>query len=283
MLKKLLKYDLASVFRYWWIIVASQVVLALIASAALRLFILSMERSEDGGLITVISVLLLVLACFGIMLAPMLTSLLAVIRFYKNLFTDEGYLTFTLPVSRSRILLSKTLTVMLFSAVNLVFLVGCFFIVLTLGTAGTPYPALAALKEALGSVGEKWGANWLFLAFSSLVFLAACEFFGIVTIFLCITLGATVCKRYKVLGAIGFYYGGNLVLQLVGQVVCIIGMAILSEGLITAFASASVTQPGAVMPMASLCILALAMPIACLGLLLYLLMLRILERKLNLP
>ena len=51
--------------------------------------------------------MLLVIACvMAIIASAVVTELLVFVRFYKNFFTDEGYLTFTLPVSRKDLLLS---------------------------------------------------------------------------------------------------------------------------------------------------------------------------------
>ena len=283
MLKKLFKYDLVSIARYWWIVAVSELVLAIGAAMALRIVLLDMESTVfEGlsGLVVILSYLVLAVSLFAILLAPLLTTVLAMVRFYKNLFSDEGYLTFTLPVSRSQILFSKLLTVSCFGAADLLLVITSVLLVLTLGSAGTSYPLLESVREALFAWTDGYGLAWVGLLVSILLFVAASGFFGTASVFLCITLGATVCKRYKVLGAIGFYYLGNLVIQLVGQVGGILVMALLGEGIADAYMAAT---PSGILVLTALLIGWVAMLVAALGLFLYLLTLRLLERRLNLP
>ena len=71
---------------------------------------------------TVLSVVQTVFATlFGVTTFGMLLTLvLMVYRFYKNLMTDEGYLMFTLPVSRSQLIWSKLLVALVWSVLSTV-------------------------------------------------------------------------------------------------------------------------------------------------------------------
>ena len=53
-------------------------------------------------IVLTLSLLVILGSCFG-------TKYLMIYRFFKSRFGDEGHLTFTLPVTRSQLLLSKTL------------------------------------------------------------------------------------------------------------------------------------------------------------------------------
>ena len=50
----------------------------------------------------------------------LLTLVLMVYRFYKNLMTDEGYLMFTLPVSRSQLIWSKLMVALAWGVLSAV-------------------------------------------------------------------------------------------------------------------------------------------------------------------
>ena len=58
---------------------------------------------------------------FLLLCASILTMMvLIVVNFYKTLITDEGYLTFTLPVSPTKLLLSKVLNGIIWNTIMLV-------------------------------------------------------------------------------------------------------------------------------------------------------------------
>ena len=107
MLKKLLKYDLKSVFKYWWI--AAIASLGLSAAGGFCISVMMAEK-DVPALIAVLIVLTLLFSIIGIVAFSILSYILLYVRFYKNFFTDEGYLTFTLPVKRSQLLNSKLIT-----------------------------------------------------------------------------------------------------------------------------------------------------------------------------
>ena len=88
MLKKLIKYDFKALNRYLLLIHA----FLLAAAAAVRIFLTEPLRIGDSQsvIVSTFGIILFVLIAVGISFA---TSLLTAIRFYKNLFSDEGYLT----------------------------------------------------------------------------------------------------------------------------------------------------------------------------------------------
>ena len=134
MLGKLLRYDIKSILRYWWIIAISTLGAAVLGGGAMR-FMIEFNKIEDPSVIlslTYISAFLLFALCiFAIVASFILTYILVFYRFYKNFFTDEGYLTFTLPVSRKKLFLSKTINALLFTTLQaIVFAVGIAIIFL---------------------------------------------------------------------------------------------------------------------------------------------------------
>ena len=142
MFLKLLKHDMKSVFKLWWILLPVLPVLLLVDAVALRVMTqtianMALQPSISDGESTVM-ILVVMVAYFvflGVTVLISLTSyytiILSAIRFYKNLFTDEGYLTFTLPAKRSSVLLSKTLTAVIYMTLHsLIVTVGIIFMVI---------------------------------------------------------------------------------------------------------------------------------------------------------
>lgn len=103
MLKKLMKYDLKSLYRT---LIPMYIVMLAISLfnrfgqfAADKLSILQIPSS----FITVVYIVILI----GVIIA---TFIVTIVRFYNNLIKDEGYLMHTLPVTKSQLILSKLLT-----------------------------------------------------------------------------------------------------------------------------------------------------------------------------
>ena len=86
MLTKLMKYDFKALNRYLILIHA----FLLAAAAAVRIFLTEPLRPGDSQsiIVSTFGMILFVLIAVGISFA---TGLLTAIRFYKNLFSDEGY------------------------------------------------------------------------------------------------------------------------------------------------------------------------------------------------
>lgn len=130
-------------------------------------------------------------------------------RFYKRCFTDEGYLTFTLPVTTHQILLSSLVNTIIGELMMLV-AVG-----LAVGIAALLF--LGAFPENLiwadVSVGlkEAFSQMWTSLV-EHMDVLASMTVTGIIgalseliVLMLAVTIGAMVAKKHKILAAVGVY------------------------------------------------------------------------------
>ncbi len=100
MLSKLLKYDFRSAVKTWIILGILSLVLSVVGGRSIAM---SGSGYEHDGLFIAGATI----ALFVIVLTAMATAILSFYRFYQTLFTDEGYLTFTLPVTKQDLLLSK--------------------------------------------------------------------------------------------------------------------------------------------------------------------------------
>ena len=110
MLKKLLKYDLKSIYKILIVFYS----LSLFFAVLTRIF-LSIENSFIMNVIGKICTGVTISMIFNIIINNMLRLL---VRFKNNFFTDEAYLTHTLPVSIKTLYLSKALAsvIILFSS-----------------------------------------------------------------------------------------------------------------------------------------------------------------------
>ena len=108
MLGKLLKYELKATSRVFIPLYIAILVVSIVNGLSLNLEILNIQ-----GLATI------VLMCLFISLF-VITIVVTIQRFNKNLLKDEGYLMFTLPVSSKHLVLSKYLTSLIWTFLSFV-------------------------------------------------------------------------------------------------------------------------------------------------------------------
>ena len=282
MLAKCLKYDLKSVFRFWWIGAAVVLGTACSSSAMFRLISVGFEDDFFVAMLMMLSML-----AWGFSLAGfvILSELLVYFRYYRNFFTDEGYLTFTLPVSRKTLLLSKAATA--FSAFTATFLVGvlsCGIVFLGIPTnfeTGSGSFVLEALFGEYGLIAGLWEnlGGWVFLyGFEYVVLFLLLGLVSSLWIFFCITLSSVLVRKYKLLVAIGMIWGSGQILSLLyyGMMFC---SSFFGMGLVGFLETA---DPSKTLVFVALALFFVIAALASILVLLWNLTLGCLERKLNL-
>lgn len=292
MLKKCLKYDVQSVIRIWWILAATMLGAALIAGLAFRGFTEALSHPDTDSVIQVIAIFGILGAglCLLAMVAALVVSVIIVYwRTYTHFFTDEGYLTFTLPVKRSTLYLSKVLTATLVEVVTVVIFILGICLILLIAPPSTydgqiiNLAAFSGVGELFGSLfkgifgleGGGWVIVWLIAA---IPFLLMSQLYNSGLIFLCMTIGSVIAKKHKLLASIGIYYGFTAVLSFVSQFASLF----LSSGIISVIfvaASGGMTSAGLTV---TAVILVADLIMACLAVLLHFITVHLLEKKLNL-
>ena len=178
-------------------------------------FYLIAENEEEtmSDLAIVVCVVLLSCGIIAIAVCCAAVVFFLVYRFYKRCFTDEGYLTFTLPVSNHQILLSSitncitgTLLVLLAAALAVVIIFGMFL--LALNSIQTIFWAdvWGAWSEVWQQLRDSFVKNldqFALLGFSGI----ASALGSLICLMLSVTVGAMIAKKHKILAAVGVYYG----------------------------------------------------------------------------
>ena len=124
MLGKLLKYELKATSRVFVPLYIAILVVSIVNGLSLNLEIFNIQ-----GLATII------LMCLFISLF-VITIVVTIQRFNKNLLKDEGYLMFTLPVSSKHLILSKYLTSLIWTFLSFIVALLSFTIIFTIATYG---------------------------------------------------------------------------------------------------------------------------------------------------
>lgn len=212
MLRKLLKYDLKAQFRFWWI--AAVVCLAMSLAGGFSWMLLEMDRPLPDALETLAGML-----CFLTVLSYIvffiLTTVVLFLRFQRNFFTDEGYLTFTLPVHRHSLLNSKIISGMILNIACVFIIFAGFCVMYAIGMHEYVFSGefwkefTEGFRDMLDSVG---GYFWVYLG-EFLLMLLLSSLMSLLFLYTLITFGCVVAKKAKVIASIGIYYLANWVLS----------------------------------------------------------------------
>ncbi|MBR5247275.1 MAG: hypothetical protein IKV25_07895 [Clostridia bacterium] len=224
MLRKLLKYDFKAVFRYWWIAALSSVALAFAGGWSISVF--TSEKALPTAVI-VLAILVAIIAVLGVFAFSLLTVIFVYSRFYKNLFTDEGYLTFTLPVKRSQLLNSKLITGIVAGSLTGFVLLIDVIIALCVGLPDIFFNAeliRSFIDEVALEIIRETGFYLVIYILEALLLFILVGIFSNLFIFCCITIGSIIAKKAKIITAIAIYYVANSVFTFVIQIFMLFGV-----------------------------------------------------------
>lgn len=232
MLGKLLKYDFKALFKFWWIAAASSIVLSILGGGSMAA---ATGNPDLPDAVMALFVIATVLSFLGLTAFLTLTLILIFVRYYKNFFSDEGYLTFTLPVSRFSLINSKLISsTCIFVLTILLYFVGICTI-LGIGLAPTEFwqDFIASLPELAQALADVNMVYFCLVILEILIFIVLLTVFSILTIFLCITFAAMIAKKAKVFAAIGIYYGINSVIGFLSQIFTLLCVNRISAYMLT--------------------------------------------------
>ena len=275
MLRKLVKYDFNYYIKYWLIAAVTTVGLAVVCGLCFKTLAIENDKLNALKVLCLLAGVISAVAIFGLLI---FTRILGVVRYYKNLFTDEGYLTFTLPAKSSELLSSKVLVNYLFTAISSFVVIFDVFIVLSLAIPKELFDA-SNWRGILEVFGEMFAEMKLFTplyALQLLLFVVALPLLQIMVDYCAVTVAAALVRKYKVLVAIGIYYGVSVVTSYFSQFAA---MSFASESVIKTIEKLSENQ---IMGMISIVFLAITTLIVLVSLILYTLSLHLVNTKLNL-
>lgn len=275
MLRKLVKYDFNYYIKYWLIAAVTTVGLAVVCGLCFKTLAIENDKLNALKVLCLLAGVISAVAIFGLLI---FTRILGVIRYYKNLFTDEGYLTFTLPVKASEQILAKTAVNYFFTVASALVVILDVFVVLSLAIPKEIFDA-SNWKVLFELLEELFAEMKIFVpiyALQVLLIIVAIPLLQIMIDYCCITVAATLVRKYKVLVAIGIYYGVSVVTSYFSQFAV---MSFASESVIKTIEKLTENQ---IMGMFSIVFLAITTLIVLVSLILYTLSLHLVNTKLNL-
>jgi len=210
MFTKLLKHE----FRSTWSIIGTLCLVCLGCGLLSGLSMCYLVRVSEQGAeemwgLTLLCVLVMVVGIIAIAVCGVAALFVLIGRFYKRCFTDEGYLTFTLPVNSHQILLSSMVNSvinMLIASVT-VFVSIALLILVGVSSAHGFWPALwESLPRLFRDLCQLLTSREMGYVVHALLWMLLFLLCELVVLMLSVTIGALAAKKHKILAAVGVYY-----------------------------------------------------------------------------
>lgn len=209
MLKRLIKYDMKAISRYAipMLIAAGG---ASFVCCAILYFTLGLAEELTSVLNAIMitgSVYMIGVICIGVML--LLVTIVIALRYYRSVFSNEGYLNMSIPVSRRAFLNSKIISSSIWAVITaVVSAVSVFvslFLPLILYDASIIHDAISFVKGNLGAVATDRSLNVMVILFEMVVSVLNTAK-DVTVIIASITLGSVLLRRAKLLASLIIYY-----------------------------------------------------------------------------
>ena len=220
MLGKLLKHEwIATVRRYalFYLVLAAVTVIAAVMHA-LPVDNIIFNLGEGAILVLYVITVIGVVFC---------STAMGVIRFYKNMVSDEGYLTFTLPAKVEELVLAKFIVALLWQIITVVLSAASLFLVFVPG-----HIEMNQLSVVISQLSDQFGVM-VPVFFAMLLFSLM---YQILTYYLSIAIGQ-LFGTYKIVGAVVAYCAISFVVELALMVVMLGAMVIIGFDKVDAFMS----------------------------------------------
>lgn len=207
MVKKLFKHE----FLAWLRVMAVVYAVILTVAGAHRIF---QFFENDSTAYTVINILAIVIFSLSVLICVCIPTFFSMNRFYKNLFTGEGYLSFTLPVTAGNHLWVKALTA---TAMSLLTILVCCLAGMII-TAGDVFSeVLKAAAYLLRQIPKDSVAHLIGYCAEILVLVVVSVFAGHMVYNTCICIGQ-LFRKNRVVAAVGVYFAYYYICQILGVV-----------------------------------------------------------------
>lgn len=206
MLGKLLKYEIKATARTFLPMYALLIVFALINK-----FFMAMN-ADYLNIPRIISMSVFVVIIVGI---SVMTLLVTIQRFNKNLLSDEGYLSFTLPVKAHSHIDSKMIVSLMWTALSvIVSFISIFVMAINEETIVQLRKFINDFIPAFNSLG----AAGYMIVLEGFLFVIVGVLASIITIYAAITVG-NMSSKHKLLAGIGAYIGFGVIEQIFSSII----------------------------------------------------------------
>ena len=196
MLGKVLKYDLKSMGKSLFPLYAGLIVLALVLKV---ISFITDSVSAFKFVYNIMFIFFIILVIGGLFY----TFLVSIMRYYKNLYSDEGYLTHTLPVGTNSLLFSKVVSSLVYIVLSVI--ISFISIIIVLGYNDV----VSVLKEGLEFFSLCFDMSVFSIAMWAIFFLLLSYICYVLMVYTGISLGNMHSKNkitFSVVYTVAIYY-----------------------------------------------------------------------------
>ncbi len=211
MLGKLLKYELKANLLFYIIMTVAIAGITLAAGCSVELMV---KTEMDNPYIALSCISVIMLYIVVLITASVFTTVIVFKRFYSNNFSQEGYLTFTLPVTAKQIYWSKFISALIWN--------GWTYVLIVLSIIGVMLcPSLEITMTDILDIFYFFtdiydGSVWMIILY--ILQLVVSMVYAIVLMYLSICIGQNF-NVHRVIGAIGAYLVVNWAVGIVCSVI----------------------------------------------------------------
>lgn len=211
MVRKLIKHEFDAVGRSMF----PMAVILLAMSFFTRIIQIFEVQSRTYNIVLGSAIVMLVIA---MIVSLVMSVVISIKRFYTNMFTGEGYLTMTLPVTAVQHILTKLLVAFVSVAATVV-------AIIIAGSIATFGEVLVEIFKAIDYLADAYfkffgghGVAYILEALIALIVVVASQF---LLYYACISVGQMAHKN-RVLAAFGAYFGYYIITQIFGTILVIL-------------------------------------------------------------
>lgn len=208
MLGKLLKHEWKATARLLLPLNLGLILLTIIGRIILAIPILKNESFKF------LTVMLTSIYVFTLIALVITTFIYLIVRFYKNLYGDEGYLMHTLPVSSYSLLNAKLLIAGFWLILSTILCIISVIVLLSENTFSSDFTLTEAEKiEFFNTTGFSFHG---FLGFVALICVISIPS-SLLQIYTSISIGQ-LFEKHKILSAVGAYFVMNIIMQTISTI-----------------------------------------------------------------
>lgn len=206
----------------------------LLGAGVLRIIFYLKESNNENAWLAISSLTsILGFLALGLVAYALAVQFVTLFHFYKNRFTDEGYLTFTLPVTARQIFLSSFINSFLWMIISALVVLIAVCIAAFLGAGEYIQEYFRGFGNIVGGsedlIFDEPGYK-VYTIVSTVQSLYA-PIYSLMLIMTSITLGCMLAKKHKIWATIGMYYCIQAVVGVVASIATVVPslMAFASE------------------------------------------------------
>lgn len=265
MLGKLLKHEWRSTWKLPTALSAFTILMTLLGALSFKMPMWQKLVGNNPSSVTfvdLVAVAILITYFITIVVSAYAIMIYFSVRFYKNLYTDEGYLMHTLPTTPRNLIFSKTVISSFWNVISTTLMMASMFwlfdvFMKTLLTEAEWEEVSAAFAGISPSINEIFieysGVSVVFAIFAYILTLLVGSIYGMLLIYLCICIGQ-LFRKHKVAAAIIAYLVVTTIIQTITSVAVLpatfnmmFKMEAMSESLLIASPMEALVAPFATM------------------------------------